>query len=86
MMNRVLPLLLATALTFAGCAASPLVPQTEKEVLRNILAPTFALTPYPKEKQEDLYRVLQVFARERKDEVVTKVDFIAESEARIQFS
>jgi hypothetical protein len=83
---RILTQFLAVSLLLVGCAASPPVSQAEKDALRKILAPTFVLTSLPKEREEDFYRLLQVFARERKDEMVTNVEFSSPNEANVGFS
>lgn len=85
-MKGILSVFLAAALVLSGCAASPPVSQAEKTALRKILAPTFEFTSFPKEREEDLYRVLQVFARTRKDEMVTNVEFSSSSAANVGFS
>jgi hypothetical protein len=80
-----LSLLLAGAV--ASCAGnSPVVSLARKEALRKILVPEFAVTSIPAKREEDFFRVLDVFdAGRRKNEFVRSVEFKFGSEATLGF-
>jgi hypothetical protein len=87
-MKRFTAIVLAGVLLVAGCADnSPPVSLVKKEELRQILDAKFVLTSVPKEREEELYRVLEVFAEGRRpDELVRSVEFSSSSEASLSFS
>ena len=84
-MTRLASVLLAFALL--GCAAESSFSEARRQELRGTLAENFVLTAVPKDKEDEFYRVLDAFAKEREsNEFVSAVDFRSSDEALVSIS
>jgi hypothetical protein len=65
-MKRVVAICVAGFLGVTGCGTTPsFVPHAKKEALRKFLDPSFVATSIPKEREADLYGILEVFSAGR---------------------
>ena len=87
-MKRLILSFLVVVFITAGCGENAQqVPFAKREALRKILDETFVAASIPQEREEDFYRLLEVFAEGRRpDEFVHSVVFKSASEADISFS
>jgi hypothetical protein len=89
-MKRVVAICVVGFLGVAGCATDlSVVPPAKKEALRKFLDPAFMATSIAKEREADLYGILEAFSAGRLaflDERVRSLEFISSSEASVSFS
>src|SRR5688500_3113407 len=87
-MKRIGAMVLSALLALVGCADnSPRLSPAKKEALRAILDPTFVFTPALRKREDEVYRMLEAFAENRKaDELVRSITFSSTAEAELLFT